>query len=358
MIFEDSKEYIKNNYLRHKSGKINYIDLGFDRFGKVFPGIQKARYICISAAPGVSKTRFAKFYFVFNALLHCHKNKIPVKFIFFCLEESKHAFICSVISMYLFHFYSIRCDYNNLNSITKDVTLNEQILNILDSEHAIEFFEYFEECCDIVDYLYTPSQMHSYVMDYAQSTGKFYNKHTPVTYNDNFTSYRPVELESYTILLYDHVSLVEPEQGCETLHKAMSKLSKNNMFYRDILGYTPINIHQQSASEEDLDHIEKKKIMPSGTGLADNKLLYRDYDICLGLCSPKRYGITNFLKYNISQMGDNFRALNVFKNRYGISDVAIGLFFDGATLYHEEMPEQNDIIALKNIQEKVKQLNN
>lgn len=98
---------------------------------------------------------------------------------------------------------------------------------------------------------------------------------------------------------------------------------------------------------ENNDNFKLNKLEPSEAKLGDNKLVGRDYMVNLGLFNPGKYGLRDYLKYNLNTFGDNFRTLHVLKHRNGLAHMAKALWFDGVGNRFEELPKPEDIQQLK-----------
>lgn len=92
---------------------------------------------------------------------------------------------------------------------------------------------------------------------------------------------------------------------------------------------------------QSLEAFKINKIRPTITGLADNKATARDVNVMLGLCNPWSFEINNYGGYNLTELKGNARFLEVVINRDGESNGMIGLYFDGAVNYYEELPKPN-----------------
>jgi hypothetical protein len=115
---------------------------------------------------------------------------------------------------------------------------------------------------------------------------------------------------------------------------------------RNNFGFIPVLIQQQAAAMEELDTYKgqtlESKLIPSLYGLGETKLTGRDADIALGIFSPARYELDVFRNYKISLLQDNFRSLHVLKYRSGSPNGVVGLHFNGATNFFEELPKPGD----------------
>jgi hypothetical protein len=126
------------------------------------------------------------------------------------------------------------------------------------------------------------------------------------------------------------------------------------LLYSKIFKATCIIVHQQ-ALEADKPQFTNaggqiiEKLKPSLANLGGTKEVTRAYHLVLSLFSPARFKIENYRGYDISQIGDNFRELEVLKNNDGVgSNIIVPLYFDGASEYFRELPhseKQKDELA-------------
>jgi|LakMenE01Jun11ns_1017448.scaffolds.fasta_scaffold9935188_2 hypothetical protein len=359
LIFDEVLAKIKKNKeVREKNG-FTCIPLGLPRFEQILPGIIQGLYYIVTASSGVGKTQITKHLFVNSPFKFYKENKNPkfkLKIFYFALEESKQAFILSMISNYIFEKYGKQYSPLELESYLKGVNISNEIVNMI--EDARDYFKDFEEIVTIIDHIYNPTGIFKYMETYAEQNGTFHRGHEKVIYRDKngekkeelkniITGYTPNNPDEYVIVITDHISLLHPEQK-EDLHQTMGKFSSEyclKMVKR--FNYTVINVQQQAASQEGIENIKLSKLEPSLNGLADNKLTQRDADVVLGLFAPNRHDLKTHAKYDIEKLRDNYRSLNILKFRQGVSNVRIGLYFRGESNYFEELPKSNDLEKLE-----------
>ena len=65
-------------------------------------------------------------------------------------------------------------------------------------------------------------------------------------------------------------------------------------------------------------------------------------NVVLGLFSPFRFGLPDYMGYDIKKFKDNIRFLEVIVNRDGEMGGILPLFFDGATCTFKELPLPDD----------------
>jgi hypothetical protein len=125
----------------------------------------------------------------------------------------------------------------------------------------------------------------------------------------------------------------------------VERLSKSFVSFRNKYHYTPILIQQQTGEKENVEHFKAAKLEPSKDGLSNTKLTYNDCDIALGIFSPQKHEIKKYRGYQVIDMGDSYRNISVFKNRFGVSNVNVGCAFYGEVNYFKELPRSEDMIS-------------
>lgn len=71
-------------------------------------------------------------------------------------------------------------------------------------------------------------------------------------------------------------------------------------------------------------------------------------NVVLGLFSPFKFEIPNFHGYDIKQLRDNVRFLEVIINRGGSPGGIVGLYFDGAVNFFKELPKPDEMNTFYN----------
>ena len=133
-----------------------------------------------------------------------------------------------------------------------------------------------------------------------------------------------------------------------SLHESIGKLSSDYLVkIRNRFKYIPVVIQQQASSQESIENKKFNKLKPSLDGLADNKTTQRDFDYILGLFSPFRHEIPNYLNYDITFFQDNIRFLEILGGREGGGGTICPLYFDGAVNYFKELPLPKDEKGMK-----------
>jgi len=378
MNFKQVYQRIIDNKHNHEQGYFNCIPfMGMERLEKYLPGIEQDTYYLITASSGVGKSKLARYLFIHNPYQYIKHNpdsdiKLTIKY--FSLEESRHKIILSEISRYLFTEYGITVSTKQLQSRGRFNTIDSDTLEKI--KEAEEYVNEFLEIVDIIDTIKNPTGIYKYMRDYALEIGNYYDasgkpfteqEKLEVKEGENETYkkiayYKKDHDKHYVIVLVDHISLLHPEAGL-TQWQTMGKYSSDYCLrMRDRFGFIPVNVQQQASDKERVDTNYKgetieAKLEPSLDGLGDNKTTQRDANVVLGLFAPDRYGIQVHNGYNILIMRDRYRQMSILKDRDGVANKKLPLFFDGAVDFFKELPKLDNVEGMKAVYDYSKKLN-
>lgn len=344
----DSLEERRNRLL---NGLINSIPSPFVRFSDDFIGIEQAKYYVVTSSTKGAKTQFASFVFIYNTLLYAYRNpdKLKVKIFYYPLEETPEDIMTRFMSylLYTLSGFKIRVAPIDLRSTNNNKVLDESIIELLKSEKYLKILKFFED--NIVFSSSTnPTGVYNECKKYAEEHGTVHTKKQKIKDEfgvvkeiDAFDYYEQDDPDEYRIIFYDHVSLTSTEKGL-TLKQSIDKLSEYCVLLRNRYKFSPVVIQQQAFAGESLDAFKENKLRPTIANLADSKYPSRDCNICLGIFSPFKFELREYMGYDITKLRDNVRFVEVLINRSGSPGGIVALYFDGAVNYFSELPKAND----------------
>ena len=249
----------------------------------------------------------------------------------------------------------IRISPQNLKSTKADKILSQETLNIIQKYE--EYFSKIEEIVEFIDDIRNPTGIYNFVRKYALANGKIHYRDIVIEGEKIQVEdyYEPNDPEEYVIIMIDHIGLISPEKKNQiqmNLHESISLLSSEYLIkLRNRFGYSPVVIQQQASAQESVENKKNNKLKPSLDGLADNKLTQRDADLILGLFSPFRHEIPEYMGYDVKFFKDNIRFLEIIGGREGGAGTVCPLYFDGAVNFFKELPLPNDknLLNVKNL---------
>lgn len=337
-------------------GGINSIPSKFVRFMSEFIGIEQKKYYIVTGATKSGKTQFASFTFLYTPLLYAyeHPDKIRLKVFYYSLEETPEDVTRRFMSYLLFVKKGIRISPTDLESSANN-PVDPKILAYLQEEDIKPILEFYEQHVEFSPSR-NPTGVNKEVEDYMRSNGTVHWKQVSV--RDDITGnmkevrafdyYEPNDPDEYVIVIFDHLSLIQPERGM-TLKQTADKLSEYFVILRNRYGVTPVLIQQQSFEMESLDAFKERKLRPTAQGLADTKYTARDCNVLLGIFNPFKHDLPDYKRYNITLLRDNCRFLEVILNRGGSSGGLVALFFDGAICNWYELPRADETAEMNKV---------
>ena len=346
-IYERVLQELRHNRELRLQGKFPSIPwVSMPKLSSVIPGIQKSRYIIVTASSKVGKTKLTDHLFLYEPLRFVEKNpssNIKLKIFYFTLEVSKEEKIRQMLCNKLFRDSKLVYSPEQILSYFEGKTLDEKLLKVFESSVYKDYFKFIEENVYFVDKIRNPFGIYNLVREFARRNGKFVNRAgIEVKEGEMYDQYIPNDPDLHVIVITDHLSILTTEQG-KNLHQTMGEFSSDYCLkIRDNFKYTVVNVVQQSAESEKQQFDFKgnsiiNKLRPSADGLGDNKLIGRDCDLMISLFAPHRYKIDEYEGNNIEEMGDTYRELSILFNRHGSGAINLDLLFNGAVNHFEEI---------------------
>lgn len=361
---EETNQMLRARRQRLIDGGVNTIPSPFRRFARDFLGWEQSTYYIVTSFTKGGKTQLVS-HLLFDALLYCYYNEqktgVSMKILYFPLEETKQRIMTRFYSWLLNQHFKIRISPSDLRSSDNERPVPEEILEKIDSEEFIDIVDYFESHVLFSDES-NPTGMYKFCKQYAEQHGKVITKTIKVKDElglekevQAFDRYIPDNPNEYVMVLTDTVNLIQLERGF-TKKQTIDKWSEYCILLRDRYSQSPINIQQQNTDNESVESVKLNRTRPTTAGLGDSKYTSHDANIVLGVFSPFRFGLKEYLGYPIDRFRDHFRTLEVLVNRDGELGGIIGLFFDGATCNWAELPRPESTAEMGQVYAYLKQI--
>lgn len=363
---QETNEMLRARRQRLIDGGVNTIPSPFKRFSRDFLGWEQSTYYIITSYTKGGKTQLMS-HLLFDALMYCYYNEkktgVSIKVLYFPLEETKQRIMTRFYSWLLNRHFKVRISPSDLRSSDNERPVPQDILDLLDSDEFTDIVDYFEQHI-IFSEESNPTGIYKFCKRYAEENGKVHTK--PIIIKDElglekeiqvFSHYIPNNPNEYVIPVIDTINLLENEKG-DTKKRTIDKLSEYAAKYmRNRYGQSPVVIQQQNTDNESVESVKMNRTRPTTAGLGDSKYTSHDANIVLGVFSPFRFGIKDYLGYPIDKFKDHFRTLEVLVNRDGELGGIVALFFDGATCNWAELPKPENTTDMGQVYGYLKQLN-
>jgi replicative DNA helicase len=378
-LFNIVLDQIKANQIRRREGKIIAIPFPFPRFSVYTPGIQKGRYIIVTANSKVGKSKITDFVFVYNPIDFIINNPeagLDIKTDYFSLEISKFEKIKQYVSFKLFVKFGIILSEEEIDSIYNRYILEDDVLKKIESLD-LEVIE-FEKRVNFIDTIRNPFGIYKHVMDYHEKNGVYLDRDSKVIPLEQIKNsdkeisrqaqshihvYKANNENLFYQVITDHVALLQQEDKDTDQRQTIGRFSSNYCIkMRDRWASIVINVQQQAAQQEGADAIKLSMTKPSANGLGINKNTQQDCDMILGLYAPIRYQKLDYKGYNLAHEGlqmlplyDNHREFFTILNRRGGAAASTQLFFLGQSCFFKELPYPNDNANMIKVNDLIRQ---
>lgn len=338
---------LKERRNRLLNNKLNCIPSPFQRFSNDFVGLEQDCMYCITSSTKGSKSQFTSYTFIYKPLMFCYNTNadIGIKIIYFPLEETPERIMQRFISWLLYEHSDgkIRISPRDLRSTQTPVS--QEILDIIASDEIQDIIKYFEDHVIFPDEKCNPTGIYMYCKRYAEEhgtvhtkPGKYTNELGEIIDYQAFDYYEQDNPNEYRIIIIDTINLIDQEKSMN-LKQSMDKMSEYCAKYlRNRYHYSPVIIQQQAMQGESTEAIKFNNYTPSVANAGDSKTIQRDVNISLGLFSPFKFGLKEYMGYDIGIFKDNIRFLSILINRDGSMGGVCPLYFDGAVCMFKELP--------------------
>lgn len=333
-------------------GDINCIPSPFKSFRNDFPGIEQGIFYLVSGGSKAGKSQLASYLFLYTPVLYAyyHPEKVRLQIFYFPLEETPERitlrFMCHLL--YIMSGKKVRVSPMQLQSVNKENVVPKEVLELLNSIEYRSILDFYEEHVHYITER-NPTGCWKTINRYAQEAGTIHRKTVVIANKETgieqekevFDYYEPKDPDEYVIIIYDHVSLCEPERGM-TLKQCIDKLSEYFMIFRNHYNYIPVMLQQQNIESIGLEAFKENKIRPTLAGLADSKDPGKACSMMIGITNPFAFEKPDYLKYDITNLKGYARFMEIVLNRNGESNGVLPLYFDGAVNFFTPLPPAND----------------
>lgn len=311
------------------------------KLATTIPNIQKSKFYIIAAASGVGKSAFINEMFVFNAYDEIIKNPATkLRIIYWSLELPKEYIITRLLVRWLKLKHNILVDSDYLLS-QGDKKLDPFINELLESQECIDYVEGFGKIVDIRDDKLTYISAAKQIDTIAEEQGVIKHKDLKVKGDvwSVFDDYMEHDKDQYTIFIVDHISLIGNVKG-ESKKQSMDALTEVVIKARNRYKFTFVFAQQLNRGFSSTDSRKLELLLPTSNNFKDSNATIEGCDVAIGLMSPYREGLDDFLNYRIKPRANDplkhgfknrMLVANIIKNRTGESNKVYPLYFEGET---------------------------
>ena len=271
---------------------------------------------------------------------------VNVDWIYYSFEISKTAKIAKWVSNFIYRMDGTTADPNMILSRGKN-RLSQDIYTKVQKVYPV--IEELLSHVKFIDEPQTPNQIYWDMLKHAEANGQFqyeeYLGENNVPHRRK-VGYIPNDPNKYVLPIVDHIGLCKREKGL-TKKDNIDKLSSMFVYFRNMCEYSPVVISQfnRSLSTIDRQKFKNSDLSPTLEDFKDTGSIAEDCNVALGIFNPYKFDMKTYLGYDISQLKENFRAINIMKNRDGQDWKNIGMQFIGGSGFYKELPKPDAFTA-------------
>lgn len=335
---EKYKQYLVN-LKRTRFLSRNALSMGLPKIGSYFYNIQKKRYDLLFSSEGVGKSSFMMNSYIMHPYFDSLNKDIDLTILYYSMEVDEDEIISKLLAWYIFHKHQKITSSSQIQGKTK-AKLTDELEDIIHSEEIESFFNNFLSKVKIFDIPKTPSKIREEIYAFAKKRGKI------ITEPDGNLKYIPNNLKEHVIVIFDTLGNLLPEPGESEGNKKgrIDKHSSNcRAIYRNLFHYTVVNVMHSNRSISSSDRGRFAEIFPTKDDIKDSGQPANDANLVLTIFNPFDYmndnnTLSKFMNYDVKAMNNTFRTVAILKNRDGVSNKRIGMLFNGASSYWQELP--------------------
>jgi len=320
-------------------GRNSGIPMGFNKLNN-YISIRRATYYLVGGYTGSGKTSIVDDAFVLNPMDYFATNgtaDVDMHIIYFSMERRKNFKLAKWICRKIFLDEGVIIPVNRMMGwVQKDLRLTPAEYDLFKGYE--DYINFLLEKITIIDGPQNPTGPRNYIEKiYAPKLGTI----TGPKFNQTFETTKP---NLITLIISDHIGLTGKEKELKTKKEAIDKASEDKQRWRDLYGFSPLDVSQFNRDIANPMRIKNGDVEPMLEDFKDTGTTQENADVVLSLFDPFRYKVPDPNGYDLERLRDGegrkkYRALKILKNSYGSDDIGIGLAFQPEIGLFKEMPK-------------------
>lgn len=308
------------------------LSMGMPKLEQWIDGVSPSTYTLLFAGSGVGKTSFGLYSYIFRPLMDCPDDDFRV--IYYSLEMSAEILFGKLLGMYILEKYGLEISVKEMLSRRRNFTLSDDYYQII--LEATEWLDRVEERVLIYDKALNADILRSHLHEQMKKYGTFEETGDRIIYHQN----NPKQV---ILVALDHAGLLRATAGRS--QKAEIDLASSILVtYRNRCFISPLVLSQMNRDAASMDRRKAGFEEPQRSDIKDTGNMEQDSDVIIALFDPNREKMSEYRKYDVTQLSRILRGILLLKNRYGDGDIFIGAAFYGKCGIWKELPKPDEII--------------
>lgn len=225
-----------------REGRNKGYSLGLPKLESIIDGVTQGTYTLVFSPSGIGKTTLALYSFIYRPAME-HLNDKKFKVIYYSLEMNSEMLFAKLLSLYIFEKYHIELSTKELLSRKKNYVLSDENYEIV--KECLPWLKQMENIITVYDKGLNSKTLYASLLKEMEMTGEFKEEgHRKI--------YIPKDEEVITLVVIDHLSLVQPVDG-HTLKQEMDIISSYLVTLRNRCKISPLVIMQANRESSSMD---------------------------------------------------------------------------------------------------------
>jgi replicative DNA helicase len=317
------------NVKRGQQGKNIGISTGIPKLDKVIYGIQKKYLYTIGADTSGGKTSFALDVFIYNLIKNA--GNTPISILYYSFEMAADVLYAKLLSRHIWDAYGEIVTYEDILSLTSPISDRHMEL----VRRSEGWLLGLEKHLVIYDKALTPNGIYVTCRNWLSQFGEF------IQVDEHTEDYKDSDPSRYKVVLIDHVGLIS---GTDSKKVRIDTVVDTMIYLRNKCGLTGVFVQQLNRGAKSMERKNSGYELIQLDDFKDTSGTTDGSEVVIGLYFPHREKIARCEGYPIQNiLKKRFRLCQILKNRYGQSDVNLGLGFYGEIGMFRELPKPEEI---------------
>lgn len=321
---------------RGRSGRNIGLSFGFPKLDQCIYGLQRGFITTLAGDSGSGKSSLALYMYTYRPIVEAIEHNKPINILYYSFEMASNVLLTKLLSMYIYEYYNIKLSYNKILSLSE--SLDDSSYELL--QDCKEWITKVSNILEIVDKPVVPKAIYAKTMEWMEKFGKFESSDT---YREKFVYNNP---DQHLIVVVDHIALLASSENSSSKKNKIDEACDYMIALRNKANITFCIVQQLNRGFKNMQRRTEGGGIYSFIqldDLADSAGPGQSSEIVLAIFDAYRERQKTCRGYDVSALKDSFRLLQVIKHRFGQSNKFIGMFFNGATGFWEELPSAEEV---------------
>jgi acid stress-induced BolA-like protein IbaG/YrbA len=315
-----------------KQGKNKGLPSGFPKLDRYTYGLQRKYMTVIAGDQGSGKSSLALYMYVYRPLMEYINGNKNIHVLYFSFEMSSEVLMAKLLSIYIWETFKEEISYSQILSLTEEIS--DDSYDYI--KKSVGWLNAIESRMTIIDKSVSPKGVYAITKDWALKHG------TLIDIDEHKSDYIPNDPEQMLIAVMDHVRLLS--SGTEPGTKAkIDECMDYCVGLRNKMFITWCILVQLNREFKSMDRRNSNYQYLQLNDLADSSSPAQSAECVIGIFDAYREKMKACEGYKLDQLKDNFRFLQLLKNRFGESNKNVGVLFYGSIGLWEELPKPSEI---------------